>query len=263
LSDDTSSSSRRACVSGVAYTLGVAIVAFAVGFWWLPRLQGGVAYRSWWQAICSAAGVVTRANSGAGSEERPGGDSSRVIVTQQMLESASAEAIGRGATLALQCTMCHGGRGISNADTPNLAGQYAPAIYKELRDYQSGARVSAIMSPRVTELSEQDLRDLSAYYAYLPRPTNVGLPRTAPPIVVNGAPMRNIAPCESCHGGFDYKTGSAWLQGESVAYLRTQLEAFAHGARHNDIDGQMRNVARGLSAQEIEQAVLYYAGSKP
>jgi cytochrome c553 len=57
----------------------------------------------------------------------------------------------------------------------------------------------------------------------------------------------------------DYKTGSEWLEGESRTYLRSQLEAFASGARHNDISGQMRNIARGMSAAEIEQAAAYFS----
>jgi cytochrome c553 len=67
------------------------------------------------------------------------------------------------------CTMYHGPRGVSDARTPNLAGQYPPAIYKQLRDFQRGERNSATMSPLVANLSDQDMRDLAAYYAYLPR----------------------------------------------------------------------------------------------
>jgi cytochrome c553 len=80
-----------------------------------------------------------------------------------------------------------------------------------------------------------------------------------PQIALSGAPMRNVAPCASCHGALDYKTGSAWLEGESMLYLRTQLQAFASGTRHNDISEQMRNVARGMTYAEIEQAAAYYA----
>lgn len=43
------------------------------------------------------------------------------------------------------------------------------------------------------------------------------------------------------------------------AYLQTQLEAFAAGARRNDIDAQMRNVARNLTPAEIAAAARYYA----
>jgi cytochrome c553 len=157
--------------------------------------------------------------------------------------------------------MCHGARGLSNADTPNLAGQYAPAIYKQLRDYQSGARINAIMTPRVAKLSEQDIGDLAAFYAYLPRlrgyhPASEG---PAPQIVLHGAPMRNIPPCATCHGAVDYKIGTEWLEGESAVYLRAQLVAFASGDRHNDISQQMRNIARRMTLSEIEQAATYYA----
>ena len=70
----------------------------------------------------------------------------RVAVIPQMLQGASAESIGSGATLALRCTMCHGARGLSEANIPNLAGQYPVAIYKELVDFKTGARASAVMA---------------------------------------------------------------------------------------------------------------------
>ena len=51
----------------------------------------------------------------------------------------------------------------------------------------------------------------------------------------------------------------AWLAGQPVVYLRAMLDAFASGARHNDIGEQMRNVARGLTPEEIQAAAKYYA----
>ena len=188
-----------------------------------------------------------------------------MVLSADMFPTASAESIGRGATLALQCTMCHGERGLSNANTPNLAGQYVAVIYKQLQDYRSGARTSAIMSPRVANLSDSDMRDLAAYYAYLPRlpPYHPVAAGPAPQIVQHGAPMRNIPPCATCHGEIDHKIGSPWLEGESPVYLETQLQAFASGTRHNDISEQMRNIARGMTSAEIEQAASYYASQYP
>jgi cytochrome c553 len=243
----------------ITITVITSLISFFIGFVWLPTLQSHLRLRGVWDAICSAAGFVYKRE--PSDVERPNFKTSNVIVQPTMLESASAVSIGHGATLALQCTICHGARGVSSADTPNLAGQYAATIYKQLRDYQSGARSSAIMGPRVANLTDQDMRDLTAYYAYLPRlpafhPTSAG---SVPPIVLHGSPMRNIAPCAACHGGVGYKIGSAWLEGESRTYLRAQLEAFASGARHNDISGQMRNVARGMSAAEIDQAAFYFS----
>jgi len=155
--------------------------------------------------------------------------------------------------------MCHGARGLSQANSPNLAGQYAPVIYKELQDYKSGARTSAVMSPIAADLTLQDMHDLAAYYSYLPRPPHPPA-GPAPRIVESGAPMRGIAPCGSCHGAVDHKIGSPWLESEPAAYLLTQLRAFASGARHNDISEQMRNIARQMTPAEMEAAARYYAG---
>jgi cytochrome c553 len=184
----------------------------------------------------------------------------RVEIVPQMLQGASAESIGRGATLALRCTMCHGARGLSLADSPNLAGQSPVTIYKQLVDFRTGARASAIMAPLVANLSDSDMRDLAAYYAYLPRPSDHSpIAGVRPRIVASGAPMRGIAPCGACHGDLDSKAGAGWLRGQPAVYLRTQLEAFSSGTRHNDIGEQMRNIARRLTAVEIGAASEFYA----
>ena len=244
----------------IAGTALLAVVSAGVGFVALPLLQSDLRLPGIWQAICTAAGLVQRGP--ATATAAAGVATSKVVVTPRMMGSFDESAIGRGATLAMACTSCHGSRGLSEADSPNLAGQYAPAVYKQLRDYQSGARTNAVMGPRVVAMSDRDMRDLAAYYAYLPRlpgyHPEVGSP-AIPDIVVHGAPMRNIAPCATCHGGIDNKAGSAWLEGQSPVYLRAQLQAFVSGTRHNDISQQMRNVARGMTPAEIDQAAAYYA----
>jgi cytochrome c553 len=222
--------------------------------------KAGRAVPGVWDAICSAAGLVRNVPSNA---QIVGADypTTRVEVIPQMLQGASAESIGRGATLALRCTMCHGARGVSQADSPNLAGQSPVAIYKQLDDFKIGARTSAVMAPLVANLSDADMRDLAAYYAYLPRPSDhPPIAGARPRIVANGAPMRGIAPCGACHGDLDSKAGAGWLRGQPAVYLRTQLEAFSSGTRHNDIGEQMRNIARQMTAAEIGAASEFYAG---
>lgn len=251
---------NRWFTGAVGLTLAIAAVTALVGFLLLPSLQTNAVFADAWDKICSAAGLV-RAPTQASAVVKPSFRTSEVIVTPHMLGPADTVSIGRGATLALQCSMCHGARGLSQADSPNLAGQYETAVYKQLQDYKTGARVSAVMSPRVTELSDQDMRDLAAYFAYLPRlPGYHPTGDVAPPrIVVSGAPLRNIAPCGACHGTVDYKTGAAWLEGQSPVYLKAQLDAFASGERHNDISEQMRNIARNMTKAEIEAAAEYYS----
>jgi cytochrome c553 len=121
------------------------------------------------------------------------------------------------------------------------------------------------MTPFAVALSEQEMVDVAVYYAYLPR-----LPAyhpesevPAPRIVINGSPLRNIAPCGSCHGDLDNKTGSPWLEGQPAAYIKAQLEAFASDTRRNDISQQMRNIARQMTPEEIDAAARYYAAQPP
>ena len=159
---------------------------------------------------------------------------SNVVMTSEMLTRKDAVLIGRGATLAQRCAICHGPQGVSDAHWPNLAGQFAAVTYKELVDFKTGARVSVVMmSSFAASMSNQDMLDVAAYYAFLPRvPSNNLDPAIpAPPIVVTGAPMRNIAPRGSCHGDTDTKAGSPWLGGQSAVYIKAQLQAFASGAR--------------------------------
>ena len=166
--------------ASVGITAAIAIVAAIVGFAWLPLQQQGERFHGLWDAICTAAGFV-RIRSPPTQIVRADYPMTRVEIVPQMLQGASAESIGRGATLALRCTMCHGARGLSQADIPNLAGQYPVAIYKELVDFKTGARASAVMAPLVADLSDADMRDLAAYYAYLPRLSEVPRYRRAAP----------------------------------------------------------------------------------
>lgn len=245
--------------TSVALTAMIAVGALFTGFIWLPS-QTGASFQGVWDTICNAAGVQ-RAAAVAESVAPATFQTTEVVVTPQMLRDASAESIGRGATFALRCTICHGARGLSEADVPNLAGQYVAAVYKQLEDFKSGARPSVVMASFVADLKDPDMRDLAAYYAYLPRPPGYhpAGDGPGPQIVTNGAPMRGIAACGSCHGRLANKAGSAWLEGQPADYLRAQLQAFASGARHNDISGQMRNIARQMTPPEIEAAASYYA----
>ena len=70
-------------------------------------------------------------------------------------------------------------------DTPNLEAQTVSAVYKKLRDFKSGARVNAVMSPFAVNVSEQDMIDISAYYSYLPRQPRLHSTTVPEPAIVN------------------------------------------------------------------------------
>lgn len=248
--------------AGVGITGAVAVLSFIIGFVLLPYAETNAQLTSLWDAICSAAGVprVTVVSEAPKSTIV----TSNVVMNSQMFGPPDTRSVGRGATLAMQCAICHGSNRQGQVDTPNLEGQPAAAVYKELRDFKAAARTNAVMSPFALKLSEQDMLDLAAYYSYLPRqPGSHPDPAvTAPDIVARGAPMRNIPACSSCHGTTDAKLGAPWLDGQSAVYLKFQLQAFATGARRNDISEQMRNIARQMTTAEIDEAARYYA-SRP
>jgi cytochrome c553 len=117
-----------------------------------------------------------------------------------------------------------------------------------------------VLGPLVRDLSDSDMRDLAAYYAYLPRVSDRDAASGgAPRIVGSGDPMRGIAPCGACHGTVESKAGAAWLGGQPAVYLHAQIVAFASGARRNDIGEQMRNIARRMTPDEINATSRFYA----
>ncbi len=235
------------------------VASILVGFVWLPSVHSDFTAQGIWESICRAAGVPS--SWGNGGANAAGPTSTDVVLERTMTRAAEASAVGRGATLALNCTMCHGAQGVSVSNAPNLAGQYPEVVIKQLHDYGSGKRASPIMEATAKALSNRDIDDLAAYYADLPKartaPTTYA--ETLPALVRVGDPMRNIAPCISCHGGVDQKLGAPWLEGMPHDYLAAQIVAFRSGARRNDAEAQMRNMARAMTTREVEEVSAFYA----
>jgi cytochrome c553 len=247
---------------GILVTGGLVFFGSLFAFLWLPRAELGpnVPFISAW---CTALGLSGRDALQSLLTVVRVTPTSEVVLDHELLQSHEDDDVGLGATIALRCTMCHGPTGISFAGAPNLAGQYPVVIYKQLRDYQSGVRSSAVMTVMARALSDTEIRRLAQYYASLPRLPLAPLGGTVPAIVKWGAPMRNIAPCGSCHGDLDHTLASPWLAGEPASYIRTQLQAFAGNDRVNDINGQMRAMAQALTPDEINTVAAYYAGGTP
>jgi cytochrome c553 len=231
------------------------LLTIAIAFLWLPLVKPDFVQGGLWDSLCRVAGVPSTWT-GALQHDDPG--ASRMAPVP-LARSFSGGDVGHGGTLALRCTMCHGARGVSASDVPNLAGQYPEVIAKQMGDYRDGQRRHALMQALAAGLQEQDVRDLAAFYAQLPRPSPVEAHVPEPSLVHVGDPMRNIAPCASCHGGIDHKAGSPWLEGMPEAYLAEQLREFANGTRRNDAHGVMRNVARQMKPAEIAAVSAYYA----
>jgi len=236
----------------------VALVSFLIGFVWLPSEQAG-AQGGLWNAICRAAGIVRSAGA-APTAKTPAPVASDIAWNTQTLRNATSGDAKRASALAAGCAGCHGANGISPSDAfPNLAGLPAEVIYKQLDDYRTGKRQNPIMQAMAAPLDDQQIADLASHFAALPLAQGKG-GTEKPALIMTGSSMRSIAPCAACHGPLGFKHGAPPLSGQKSAYLKAQLDAFASGARRNDINEQMREVARALTESERDALAGWYGG---
>jgi cytochrome c553 len=218
-------------------------------------------------AICRAIGLpgYEAAPPKTAAPGTPPSDVAWTVATRRLLADANA---ARGAAIVRQtCAACHGESGISvdPQQFPNLAGQSDAAIFKELRDFQSGARKSDIMAALAQPLTPQQMADVAAYYAarrpadVLPDDTGVSLDITR--LARQGDTARAIPACDSCHGpSRSGPEGAPLLLGQPSSYLETQLRNFAGAARRNDVFERMRVIAGQLTPQEMRGLAIYYGG---
>lgn len=74
----------------------------------------------------------------------------------------------KGKTRSASCAACHGVAGISAVPTyPNLKGQKAAYVVKQLKAFKSGARKDPTMNAMSKPLSDADMDNLAAHYAGL------------------------------------------------------------------------------------------------
>lgn len=242
-----------------------ALIAFIVVPLGQPRHPGDDA----WGVICGALGIrrPPPVPIDPRAVSRPLTVSS-VVFEPKLLARIDQASVQRGSLLVSQtCSVCHGENGVSTlGTTPSLADQSAPAIYKQLRDYKSGARQNPAMAPTMNALTDRQMLDVAAY---LSRNHAFGSLRKRWPtpdpsiqaLIKNGDPARNLAACESCHGvnaGGPLETPH--LYGQQQEYTLAQLHAFARGERRNDVYGRMRSVAQKLTPDEMARLAEAYQG---
>ena len=259
---------RKIGISVVAgLTVGVALLGFVV----LPASEN--AGGSVWRSICTALGL--RIDTYLSVPQAAPVYASTMSWTAETVRTATTGDGQHGAFIATNCNACHGEAGISAVNyIPSLAGMRQETVVKQLTDFHSGHRQWAIMNAIASTLTEQDMRDIAAYYGSLPPPKKVHEPgllaggrsvHSADEIVrliYSGDPTRGIAPCASCHGLQGLKRGAPVLAGQSEFYLMRQLEDFRSEARANDEGEQMRVLAAKLSDNEIAKLAVVLSSGK-
>ena len=85
-----------------------------------------------------------------------------------IFSSLSAVA-GEVSTLVAECAACHGVDGMGkDIEIPNLAGQQERYLYLQLQNFKSGKRPHKEMRYESRHLSDEEMRDMSHYFAQLP-----------------------------------------------------------------------------------------------
>lgn len=164
------------------------------------------------------------------------------------------------------CSGCHGvdgnGGDPARADYPKLAAKRSAYLKKQLKDYQTGKRKSAVMSPFATALSAQQIDEVSAHYARQTgrsaTVTNSNLIEFGKKIYVEGNVESGVPACGGCHqpdASGDMR--SPRLAGQHVPYTYGELKKFASGERDNDHGLVMQAVATRMTDEEMKAVSEY------
>jgi cytochrome c553 len=192
-----------------------------------------------------------------------------LFATSVMADEAKGPAkpdLAKGGNIsATVCGACHtsdGSRGIPT--NPILQGQHADYIVKQLTEFKSGKRDNAVMKPMASTLSEDDMRNVAAFYeSKTAKPGQAKNKATVPlgeKIWRGGIAEKAVPACAGCHGpaGAGIPAQYARLAGQHAEYVSAELGLFRSGKRANS--PQMAAIAARLSDAEIAAVSDYIEG---
>ena len=174
-----------------------------------------------------------------------------------------------GKDKSLLCQGCHGEKGRSSESMiPHLAGQYGTYISKNLRNYQAGTRTNQIMSAMAATISDDDLADISAYFASMPKMAgdgsaeNKSSAQAGKKLYLAGDMSRMVIACTNCHGpGGKGRAPNISMfpviGGQQAGYLKGQLIDWRNGARTNSANAIMNTLTKKLTDSEIDSLAEY------
>lgn len=190
---------------------------------------------------------------------------------QMAFAAGDAEA---GKTKSATCAACHGNDGNSMIPmNPKIAGQHEQYLIKQLQEFrlasQTGGaegRNNAVMNGMAAGLSDQDIADLSAWFASQTMSkgeTPEDVIEAGQALYTGGDLERGITACIACHGPRGNGMALAKfpdISGQHSEYTKSQLEQFRSGQRANDPNGMMGDIAKKLTDEDIRILSLYVSG---
>jgi cytochrome c553 len=171
------------------------------------------------------------------------------------------------------CAACHGADGNSaTAANPNLAGQGAEYISRQLAHFKAGIRQNAVMQGMAAALTPADMAALGAYYSQ--QKPRGGTARDAKLVALGQSLFRGgdaatgLPACAACHlpTGAGIPKSYPRLSGQFADYTYAQLKAFKSGERGNDPGGKdtdgrvMAQVAQRMTDAQMKALAEYTSG---
>lgn len=171
------------------------------------------------------------------------------------------------------CIACHGPTGLSiNPQWPNLAGQHASYLKKQLSDFKANnARSSELMRPFVMNLSKDDIQQIALFYSNQALPSlgkssisskKRSLLQRGKQLYRSGDLERHIPACIACHGPTgkgNAHAGFPVLSKQKADYMIIQLQAFKTKQRTNDPSAIMQDISLRMTKTDMEAVSNYIA----
>lgn len=196
-----------------------------------------------------------------------------LVATSAFANSPAPAPVAKGDPKAAEalvnqvCAGCHAVDGNSAAAAnPKLAGLNAEYLYKQLADFKSGDRKSAVMAGMVATLTPQDMKNLAAYFSMQQPKGGTSKDKTlalqGQKVYRGGVQGAGVPACASCHGakGQGIPVQFPRLAGQHADYIYAQLNAFRVGARANDGAKMMRTIAAKMTDSDMQAVASYIQG---
>lgn len=181
-------------------------------------------------------------------------------ISAQSAEKQAAEKI-----VNTVCAACHAPDGNSVITlNPKLAGQHAEYLEKQLTEFKSGKRANAVMSGMASMLSDDDMKNLAAYFSS--QKLTPGTAKTngagslGEKIYRGGIAATNVPACAACHGatGAGLPKQFPRMGGQHADYVQAQLRTFRTGERTNA--PMMMAIATKMTDTEMAAVADYIQG---
>jgi cytochrome c553 len=188
-----------------------------------------------------------------------------LAVTTVTLAAEGNPDAGKAKAQAAGCTVCHGADGIAtknglaiDKNVPNLAAD--PDLYTQFQlvFFRKGVRKNELMNRMAVSLSNDDIRNLGAFYASLPIPNSPLPPDAAPDDTKLGEKVAQASHCTNCHGDhYEGVDNIGRLAGQREDYLYKALRDFKSGGRIATGAVSMAEVVYPLDDLEMKALAHY------